>query len=62
MPTYISRRSSSQLGRLEGFAVRQDAFLDADQEDMLVFQPLGGVQRRQLDGVDILARSACRAC
>jgi hypothetical protein len=36
-----------------GFAVRQNALLDADQEDMLELQPLGGVQRRQLDGVDV---------
>ena len=31
--------------------MRQHALLDANQEDVLELQPLGGVQRRQLHGV-----------
>jgi hypothetical protein len=40
-----------ELDRVLRFAVRQHALLDADQEDVLELQPLGRVQRRQLDGV-----------
>jgi hypothetical protein len=35
------------------FAVRQNAFLDTDQEDVLELQTLGGVQGRQLDGIGV---------
>ena len=44
-----------QFGWVERFAVWQDAFLNANQKDMLVLQPFGGVQGRELHGVDVFA-------
>lgn len=41
------------LVRCLRFAVRQYAFFNADQEYVLELQALGGVQRRQLDGIKV---------
>ena len=41
------------LHRVLRFAVRQQTLLDADQEDVLVFEALGRVQRGQLDTIEI---------
>ena len=42
------------LARLGRFAMRQDAFLDANQKNMGILESLRGMQRRKLHGIDFL--------